>query len=77
MKGTVKGAAWCLPEIGKGHSLYEFSTTTEFINGKVTFFLAKPKNMVLSTWENCLRYNLRECLPPDKDINRRETGLNY
>lgn len=42
VKGTVKGAAWCFPGKGKGHSLYEFSTTAEFINGKVTFSIQTP-----------------------------------
>lgn len=42
--GTVKGAAWCLPGKGQGRSLYEFSATAEFINGRVTFFWLSPKH---------------------------------
>lgn len=74
----MKGAARCLPGKGKGHSPCESSTTAKSINGQVTFSLAKPKNMISYWgWGNGLQYNLRERLPPDKDINSRETGLKY
>lgn len=70
------GTAWCLPGKGKGHSLCESPTVAQPINEQVTF-LAKPRNTTFTIGGKCLQYNLRECLPPDEDINSRETGLNY